>query len=96
MFKNIQPTVRAVLESIIAEKNLFDLATWREKELLFERPYYLEDFTTQEKTKQDVLLAVYLLEYTSLDNEVHQNPDDLVYEIHDRVITVERIASYFE
>lgn len=94
MSKEVSVKVKRVLSEIIREHQLFDLASATEREMLFERPYYLHDFTKQNQTTQQTILALYLLEYTSADNEMHSRPDDLVSEIFDRVTTVERVTSH--
>lgn len=91
---DVTAKVIRVVKELIKKHQLFDLATSEERELLFNRPYYLSDFTKKHQTTQQTILALYLLEYTSADNEMHSRPDDLVNEIFDRVTAVERVTSH--
>ena len=84
--KNINVEVVRELKSIIRDYNLFDLASANEYDVLYSRPYYLQDFTTTSRTTQQTILALYLLTYTSDSNEMHSHPDTLVSEIHKRVV----------
>ena len=84
--KNINVEVVRELKSIISEFNLFDLASANERDVLYNRPYYLQDFTTNQRTTQQTILALYILTYTSDSNEMHSHPDTLVSEIHKRVV----------
>lgn len=91
---DVTTKVTRVMKEIIKEYQLFDLASEAEREILFNRPYFLSDFTKQNQTTQQIILALYLLTYTSIDNEMQSHPDDLVKEIFDRVTTVERVTSH--
>lgn len=91
---DVTTKVVRVMKELIKKHHLFDLATSKERELLFNRPYYLSDFTKKHQTTQQTILALYLLEYTSADNEMQSHPDALVLEIFDRVTTVERVTSH--
>ena len=84
--KNINAEVVREVKSIISEFNLFDLASENERDVLYNRPYYLQDFTTTSRTTQQTILALYLLTYTSDNHEMHSHPDVLVNEICKRVV----------
>lgn len=84
--KNINYEVVKEVKSIISEFNLFDLASANERDVLYNRPYYLQDFTTNQRTTQQTILALYILTYTSDSNEMHSHPDVLVSEIYKRVV----------
>ena len=84
--KNINDEVVRALKSIIRDYNLFDLASASERDVLYNRPYYLQDFTTTSRTTQQTILALYILTYTSDTHEMHSHPDVLVNEIRKRVV----------